>query len=70
VTRDFGAITAYRRLRERRVTDPTATLAAEIWSRPFTIASSSWADPASKEKFADLQGQALQELRAATATLD
>jgi AcrR family transcriptional regulator len=56
-------------LRARGVPDPTARLAAELGSLAFRTTFSRWAEPASRQPFADLAHQALQELRAATATL-
>lgn len=57
-------------LRDRGVTDPTASLAAELWSLAFRTAFARWVDPASQRKFAEHAHQVLQELRTATAALD
>jgi AcrR family transcriptional regulator len=56
-------------LRQRGVTEPTASLAAEIGSLAFRAAFSRWADPGSSQQFAEAAREALQELRAATVTL-
>lgn len=57
-------------LRERGVTDPTASLAAEVGSLALRIAFGRWVDPASQQKFAEHARQAVQELRTATGALD
>lgn len=65
---DFA--TAMRRaLRRRGVTEPTATLAAELGVLAFRAAFIRWADPANDREFRELATQALQELRTAGATL-
>jgi AcrR family transcriptional regulator len=57
-------------LEKRGVPDLTASLAAELGIRAFYRAFGQWADPASKQTLTDLARHALDELRAATATLD
>ncbi|MFC5829025.1 TetR/AcrR family transcriptional regulator [Nonomuraea insulae] len=57
-------------LRERGVPDPAASLAAELGSLAFRNAHARWIDPANQQDFPDLARQELNELKAATATLD
>jgi AcrR family transcriptional regulator len=65
---DFA--TAMRRaLRRRGVTEPTATLAAELGILAFRAAFARWADPANRREFGELAIQALEELQAAGAAL-
>jgi AcrR family transcriptional regulator len=65
-----GFATAMRRaLRRRGVAEPAATLAAELGILAFRAAFSRWADPANRRGFGELAIQALQELRAAGASL-
>ncbi|HUH68361.1 MAG TPA: hypothetical protein VLZ05_05460 [Mycobacterium sp.] len=56
-------------LRERGVSEPTASLAAELGDLAFNTAYSRWLDPANRQTLTDLVAQALQELSAATQTL-
>jgi AcrR family transcriptional regulator len=57
-------------LRKRGVTDPAASLAAELGSLAFRNAHARWTDPAIQRDFADIARQELDGLRAATAALD
>jgi AcrR family transcriptional regulator len=67
----IGLTTAMTEALEKRgVPDPTAGLAAELGIRAFYRAFDQWADPASQQTLTDLTRHALDELRAATATLD
>ena len=56
-------------LEQRGVPDLTAGLAAELGIRAFDRAFGQWADPGGHQTLAELTRQALDELRAATATL-
>ena len=56
-------------LEKRGVPDLTASLAAELGARAFYDAFGQWADPASQQTLTELARHALDELRAATATL-
>ena len=56
-------------LRERGVTDATASLAAELGGLAFRTAYTRWIGPANEQEFAELARQALQELRTATTAL-
>jgi AcrR family transcriptional regulator len=56
-------------LGKRGVPEPSASLAAELGARAFYRAFDQWADPAGHRTLSDLAGQALDELRAALATL-
>jgi AcrR family transcriptional regulator len=56
-------------LRERGVTDPTASLAAELGGLAFRTAYGRWVDPANQQEFAELARQALHELKTATTAL-
>lgn len=56
-------------LHERGVTDPTASLAAELGGLAFRTAYTRWIGPANQQEFAELARQALHELRAATTAL-
>jgi AcrR family transcriptional regulator len=56
-------------LEKRGVPDLTASLAAELGIRAFDRAFGRWADPAGHQTLTELTRQALDELRAATATL-
>jgi AcrR family transcriptional regulator len=56
-------------LGKRGVPDLTASLAAELGARAFYRAFEHWVDPASRQTLTELARQALDELRAATATL-
>jgi AcrR family transcriptional regulator len=56
-------------LEKRGAPELTASLAAELGMRAFDRAFGQWADPASDQTLTELTGQALGELRAATATL-
>jgi AcrR family transcriptional regulator len=57
-------------LEKRGVPELTASLAAEFGIRAFDRAFDQWADPASQQPLAELTRRALDELRAAAATLD
>jgi len=57
-------------LRRRGVPDPAAGLAAELGAHAFYSAFDEWADPANQQTLGGLARQALDELRAAIATLD
>jgi AcrR family transcriptional regulator len=57
-------------LEKRGVPELTAGLAAELGTRAFYRAFEQWADPATHQTLPDLARRALDELRAATATLD
>jgi AcrR family transcriptional regulator len=56
-------------LEKRGVPDPAASLAAELGTRAFYRAFGQWADPASQQTLTELARHALDELRAAAATL-
>ncbi|SEH00384.1 DNA-binding transcriptional regulator, AcrR family [Nonomuraea solani] len=56
-------------LRKRGVTDPTASLAAELGRLAFHNAYARWADPANQRDYLEIAHQELDELRAATAAL-
>ncbi len=56
-------------LLERGVTDPTASLAAELGVLAFRTAYTRWTDPANQQEFAELARQALHELKTATTAL-
>jgi AcrR family transcriptional regulator len=57
-------------LEKRGVPDLTAGLAAELGMRAFDRAFAQWADPASHQPLPELTARALDDLRAATASLD
>ncbi|EOD65755.1 TetR/AcrR family transcriptional regulator [Amycolatopsis vancoresmycina] len=57
-------------LRERGVRDPAAALAAEIGGLAFWTAFARWTATGNEREFAALAAEALEELLAATATLD
>jgi hypothetical protein len=56
-------------LRERRVPEPAASLAAEIGGLAFSTGFARWVDPANSREFEPVAREALAELVAATATL-
>jgi AcrR family transcriptional regulator len=56
-------------LAKRGVPDLTASLAAELGIRAYYRAFDQWADPTGQQTLTDLTRRALDELRAATATL-
>jgi hypothetical protein len=56
-------------LEKRGVPDLTASLAAELGIRAFDRAFGQWADPAGHQTLTELTRRALDELRAAAATL-
>jgi AcrR family transcriptional regulator len=56
-------------LRHRGVTDPTASLAAELGGLAFRTAVLRWVDPANEQEFAELAREALLDLQTATAAL-
>jgi AcrR family transcriptional regulator len=57
-------------LHKRGVSEPAASLAAELGIRAYYRAFDQWADPTNQQTFTELTRHALDELRAATATLD
>src|ERR1700760_1107128 len=56
-------------LEKRGVPELAAGLAAELGLRAFDRGFAQWADPANHQPLAELTGRALDEIRAATATL-
>lgn len=56
-------------LRARGVPEPAAGLAAELGSLTLATAFTRWTEPTSRDDFATLAGEALEELRKAAATL-
>jgi AcrR family transcriptional regulator len=56
-------------LKERGISDPTASLAAEVGVLALKIAHARWADPTNRQELAVLARQSLQELQTASATL-
>jgi AcrR family transcriptional regulator len=56
-------------LRERGVPDPVAGLAAELGGRAFHQAFARWVEPGNRASYGQLARHALDELRAAAATL-
>ncbi len=56
-------------LHKRGVPEPTASLAAELGIHAFYRAFDQWADPTNQQTFTELTRHALDELRAAAATL-
>jgi len=56
-------------LKERGISDPTASLAAEVGVLALKIAHARWADPTNQQELAVLARQSLQELQTASATL-
>ena len=56
-------------LKERGISDPTASLAAEVGVLALKIAHARWADPTNRQELAALARQSLQELQTASATL-
>ncbi|MGI5455737.1 TetR/AcrR family transcriptional regulator [Streptomyces sp. CA-249302] len=57
-------------LNERGVSEPTASLAAELGIRAYYDAFAQWADPANQRPLTELARHTLDELRAAVAALD
>jgi AcrR family transcriptional regulator len=57
-------------LEKRGVPDLTASVAAELGIHAFYRAFEQWADPANQQTLTDLARRSLDELRAATATLE
>jgi AcrR family transcriptional regulator len=57
-------------LKERGISDPTASLAAEVGVLALKIAYTRWADPTNRQELAVLARQSLQELQTASATLN
>jgi AcrR family transcriptional regulator len=57
-------------LEKRGVPELTAGLAAELGLRAFDRGFAQWADPANHQPLTELTRQSLDEIRAATATLD
>ena len=56
-------------LHKRGVPDPIAGLAAELAVRAYYQAFETWADPTNRQSLTELTLEALEELRAAAATL-
>ncbi|MBS2961904.1 TetR/AcrR family transcriptional regulator [Actinocrinis puniceicyclus] len=56
-------------LRKRGVTDPSASLAAELGVRAFYCAYDRWAEPTNHQSLAEITRRELDELRGAIATL-
>ena len=56
-------------LKERGISDPTASLAAEVGVLALKIAHARWADPTNRQELTALARQSLQELQTASATL-
>jgi AcrR family transcriptional regulator len=56
-------------LRKRGLPEPTASLAAELGIGAYYRAFDQWADPAGQQTLTELTHRALDQLRAATATL-
>ena len=56
-------------LRARGVSDPAASLAAEIGGMAFTTAFARWVEPGHSRGFAEVAREALDELVKATADL-
>jgi AcrR family transcriptional regulator len=56
-------------LRRRGVTEPAASLAADLGVRAFDDAWGRWLDASCEQTFTELAGEALRELRAASAAL-
>jgi AcrR family transcriptional regulator len=56
-------------LKERGISDPTASLAAEVGVLALKIAHARWVDPTNQQELAVLARQSLQELQTASATL-
>ncbi|MFG1709384.1 TetR/AcrR family transcriptional regulator [Nonomuraea sp. M3C6] len=56
-------------LHKRGVSEPTASLAAELGIRAFHHAFDQWADPANQRTLTELTGHTFDELRAAMAAL-
>ncbi len=57
-------------LHQHGVTEPTASLAAELGIRAFYHAHNQWIDSTNQQSFAELARHALDELREATAVLN
>jgi AcrR family transcriptional regulator len=57
-------------LRRRGVTDPTATLAAELGTLALRTAYSRWADPNNTQDYTEIARRTVQELSAAAADLN
>jgi hypothetical protein len=57
-------------LQKRGVPDPTASIAAQLGVLAFYRAFARWTDPTNQRTFTELARQTLDELRAATTTLD
>ena len=57
-------------LEKRGVANLTASMAAELGMRAFDRGFAQWADPACQQPLTELVRQALDDFRAATATLD
>jgi hypothetical protein len=56
-------------LKKRGVSDPTASLAAELGVLALKIAHARWSDPTDQQELAVLSRQSLHELQIASATL-
>jgi AcrR family transcriptional regulator len=57
-------------LQKRGVPDPTASVAAQLGVLAFYRAFARWTDPTNQRTFTELARQTLDELRAATTSLD
>ena len=62
-------VTVADALRARGVTDPTASLAAELGMLAFGTSYGRWADPANHQSYPEVVRETLAELRAAAVTL-
>ena len=58
-----------RALRDRGVSDPAASVAAQLAVMAFHVAFVRWADASNEQPFGEVAQQALQELHAASSTL-
>jgi AcrR family transcriptional regulator len=56
-------------LKERGISDPTASLAAEVGVLALKMAYARWADPTNRQELTAIARQSLQELQTASATL-
>lgn len=56
-------------LKHRGVSDPTASLAAEIGMLALKLAHARWSDPANGQELGELARQSLRQLQMASATL-
>jgi AcrR family transcriptional regulator len=56
-------------LRQRGVSEPAASLAAELGLLAFRTAFARWADPANRQEYSELARESLAQLQAANASL-